>query len=105
MNTGENGWFAHGEFEAITALDQMEIITPEEIARATVQELIGRKTGTDVIAAIDASIMGPTFKGGLVRQVALDRIAQLEEDAAPCRPWRWATSGRRSSRSTSSSST
>ncbi len=82
VNTGENGWFAHGEFEAITALDQMEIITPEEIARATVQELVGRNTGFDVIGAIDASIMGPTFKGGLVRQVALDRITQLETEGA-----------------------
>ncbi|MHC5051866.1 MAG: hypothetical protein ACYTGK_14795, partial [Planctomycetota bacterium] len=26
VNTGENGWFTHGEFEAITALDQMEMI-------------------------------------------------------------------------------
>ncbi len=82
VNTGENGWFAHGEFEAITALDQMEIITPEEIARVVLHELTGRSTGHDVIAALDASILGPTFKGGLVRQVALDRITQLESDGA-----------------------
>ncbi len=82
VNTGENGWFAHGEFEAITALDQMEIITPEEIARQTVQELVGRSTGHDVIGALDASILDPSFKGGLVRQVALDRITKLEEDGA-----------------------
>jgi len=82
VNTGENGWFSHGEFEAITALDQMEIITPEEIARAVVHELQGRSTGYDVIGSLDASIMGPTFKGGLVRQIALDRITQLEGEGS-----------------------
>ncbi|MFV1960184.1 MAG: hypothetical protein ACC662_12315, partial [Planctomycetota bacterium] len=80
VNTGENGWFAHGEFEAITALDQMEIITPEEIARQVGMELVGQSTGHDVLAALDASILDPTFKGGLVRQVALDRITQLESE-------------------------
>ena len=84
VNTGENGWFAHGEFEAITALDQMEIITPEEIARDAVHELVGRSTGRDVIAAVDGAIQGPTYKGGLVRQIALDRITQLmEKESVP----------------------
>jgi len=78
VNTGENGWFTHGEFEAITALSQMEMVTPEEIALDAVQELVGRSTGRDVLAALDASILGPTYKGGLLRQVALDRIALLE---------------------------
>ena len=82
VNTGENGWFSHGEFEAITALDQMEIITPEEIARAVIHELGGRSTGWDVLGALDASIMGPTFKGGLVRQIALDRITQIEDEGS-----------------------
>lgn len=82
VNTGENGWFARGEFEAITALDQMEMITPEEIARAAVQEIQGRSTGRDVIAALDASILAPTYKGGLTRQVAIDRIALLDEEGA-----------------------
>ncbi len=82
VNTGENGWFAHGEFEAITALDQMEMITPEEIARASVQELCGQSTGRDVIGAIDGAILGPTYKGGLLRQVALDRIQQIEAEGS-----------------------
>jgi hypothetical protein len=79
VNTGENGWFAHGEFEAITALDQMEMNTPEEIARSTVQELAGQSTGLDVISAVDSSILGSTYKGGLLRQVALDRIGLIED--------------------------
>ena len=82
VNTGENGWFAHGEFEAITALGQMEMITPEEIALHVVQELGGHATGRDVLGALDSSILTPTYKGGLVRQVAIDRLRVLEEDAA-----------------------
>lgn len=82
VNTGENGWFSHGEFEAITALDQMEIITPEEIGRAVEHELSGRSTGRDVISGLDATIMGSTFKGGLVRQIALDRIIEIEDEGS-----------------------
>ena len=33
VDTGENGVFTKGEFEAITHLRQMEAVTPEEIAR------------------------------------------------------------------------
>jgi len=82
VNTGENGWFSQGEFEAITALDQMEIITPEEIARAVAHELVGRSTGRDVLAGLDATVLGPTYKGGLVRQIALDRIHLIEEEGS-----------------------
>jgi len=82
VNTGENGNFAHGEFEAITSLSQMEIITPEEIARAAVMELCGHSTGRDVLAAIDGALLGPTYKGGLIRQVALDRIQRIEDEGS-----------------------
>ncbi|HKP86929.1 MAG TPA: hypothetical protein VJZ26_12580, partial [Blastocatellia bacterium] len=33
VDTGENGFFARGEFEAVTSINQMEFVTPEEIAR------------------------------------------------------------------------
>jgi len=82
VNTGENGNFAHGEFEAITSLSQMEIITPEEIGRAAVMELCGHSTGRDVLAAIDGALLGPTYKGGLIRQVALDRIGRIEDEGS-----------------------
>ena len=82
VNTGENGWFAHGEFEAITALHQMEMITPEEIAEVAVQELTGRSTGRDVLSALDGSILAPTYRGGLLRQAALDRLQQFDREGA-----------------------
>ncbi|MBI1723122.1 MAG: short-chain dehydrogenase, partial [Gemmatimonadetes bacterium] len=45
VNMGENGLFASEEFATITALGQMEFITPEEIAEHVVMELDGRPTG------------------------------------------------------------
>src|SRR5579859_1166347 len=44
INMGENGLFAREEFATITALGQMEMITPEEIAEYVVLEITGRPT-------------------------------------------------------------
>ncbi|MFI5279770.1 MAG: short-chain dehydrogenase [Gemmatimonadales bacterium] len=78
INMGENGLFAREEFATITALGQMEMITPEEIAEYVVLELLGRPTGRDVVAALDASTAGPTYRAGLLREAALKRLDQLE---------------------------
>lgn len=77
-DTGENGVFARGEFEAITHLRQMEFMTPEDIARQVRLEIGGWNTGYDVIAAIDSSVMNPTYRAGTLRHVALEELAQLE---------------------------
>lgn len=82
VDTGENGLFTRGEFEAITSLRQMEFITPEEIAREAVLEIIGSNTGRDVIAAIDGSVMNPTYRAGYLRQQALDELTHLEAETA-----------------------
>lgn len=79
VDTGENGVFTRGEFAAITALGQMEYITPEEIARTIVLEIRGANTGQDVISAMDASVLNPTYKAGLVRGVALRDLNAEEE--------------------------
>ena len=79
VDTGENGVFTRGEFAAITALGQMEYITPEEIARTVVQEIRGANTGHDVISALDGSVLDPTYKAGLVRGVALRDLQDEEE--------------------------
>ncbi len=79
LDTGENGVFTWGEFAAITALGQMEYITPEEIAHTVVQELRGRNTGRDIISALDSSVLDPSYKAGLVRSVALRDLAACEE--------------------------
>jgi hypothetical protein len=80
VNTGENGIFTRGEFEAITALGQMEFVTPEEIAELAALEIEGSNTGRDVISAVDSSILGPSYKGGLIRQVAVEELDKLERE-------------------------
>ncbi len=79
VDTGENGLFTRGEFEAITSLRQMEFITPEEIAGKVVLEIKGSNTGSDVIAAIDGAVLDPTYRAGYLRGAALEEIERLEE--------------------------
>lgn len=78
IDTGENGLFAAGEFIALTTLGQMEFITPEEIAGTVLLELLGSNTGKDVIAGMDGSVMGPTYRAGFLREAAINRLRQLE---------------------------
>lgn len=78
VDTGENGAFARGEFETITGLNQMEFITPEEIARKVVLEIRGINTGSEVLSAIDSTVLDPTFRAGTLRRAALEDLARLE---------------------------
>ncbi len=80
IDTGENGLFSAAEFAAITAPGLMQIVTPEDVAENVVRELAGSNTGRDVVAALDASATGPTFRGGHLRQAALNHLAQLEAE-------------------------
>lgn len=77
---GENGQFSRDEFETVTALHQMEFITSEEIAAYVVSELMGHPTGRDVITALDASTAGPTYRAGVLRAAAIDRLRALEKE-------------------------
>ena len=78
INTGENGLFARDEFATVTALGQMEFITPEEVADYVLLELEGRPTGRDVVAALDSATAGPTYRAGMLRAHALTRLDALE---------------------------
>lgn len=80
LDSGENGLFSMGEFEALTALGLMEFITPEEIAADVVREVTGHPSGHDVVAALDASTSGPTYRAGVLREAALDRMDALERE-------------------------
>jgi hypothetical protein len=79
-DVGENGFFARQEFETVTSLGSMELITAEEIADYVVMELEGRPTGRDVIAALDGATAGPTYRAGAMRAAALARLAALERE-------------------------
>ena len=80
LDAGENGLFSLAEFETISELRMMEIITPEEIAKTAIDEIEGRPTGRDIVAALDASSSGPTYRGGIMREAALRRMEELEEE-------------------------
>lgn len=80
VNTGENGFFTKGEFQAITYMRQMEFITPEEIARQAVLEIKGGNTGYDVIAAIDGATMSPTYRAGYLRHLAIEELEKMEAE-------------------------
>ncbi len=79
IDMGENGLFSRDEFETISSLGLMELVTPEEIATAVLREIRGQPTGLDVVSAIDSASMGPTYRGGVLRELALRRLEELEE--------------------------
>jgi NAD(P)-dependent dehydrogenase (short-subunit alcohol dehydrogenase family) len=80
IDTGENGVFSRGEFTAITALGQMQLVTPEDIARIVLRELEGGNTGKDIVAALDGAVIEPSYRGGFLRQAAINRLQQLEAE-------------------------
>lgn len=77
-DTGENGFFSIGEFQAITYPRQMEFVTPEECARTVVLEILGSSTGRDVISAIDGAITEPSYRAGVLRDRAIQEMNELE---------------------------
>jgi NAD(P)-dependent dehydrogenase (short-subunit alcohol dehydrogenase family) len=79
IDTGENGIFSLEEFSAITTSEQMEFVTPEEIADVVAREVQGGNTGHDVINALDNAVMGPTYRAGLMRHWALEKLRNLEK--------------------------
>lgn len=78
-DTGENGFFSIGEFQAITYPRQMEYVTPEEVARTVVLEIVGASTGRDVLAAIDGAITEPSYRAGVLRDHAIREMRRLED--------------------------
>jgi hypothetical protein len=79
IDTGENGLFSRGEFEAISTPGQMEFVTPEEIADDVVYEIKGGNTGRDIINALDNATLSPTYRAGYLFQSANNQIRALEK--------------------------
>ena len=79
IDTGENGTFSRGEFEAISAQGQMEYVTPEEIADDAIYEIRGGNTGHDIINALDNATLEPTYRAGYLQHSAVDKLEELEE--------------------------
>jgi predicted XRE-type DNA-binding protein len=79
IDTGENGLFSKGEFEAISTPGQMEFVTPEEVADAVVVEIKGGNTGHDIVNALDNSVLDPTYRAGYLLNSALQKLESLEK--------------------------
>ena len=80
IDTGENGLFSLEEFALLTTAEQMEFVTPEEIARLLLFEIAGGNTGHDIVNALDNAVLGPTYRAGLMRHWALERMIELERE-------------------------
>jgi hypothetical protein len=80
IDTGENGVFSLEEFSTVTSHEQMEFVTPEEIARYLVFEIEGRGTGFDIVNALDSAVLGPTYRAGILRHWALERLNEMEKE-------------------------
>lgn len=78
IDTGENGLFSRGEFEAISTPGQMEFVTPEEIAETVVYEILGGNTGRDIINALDNATLNPTYRAGVMLPSAIEQMKELE---------------------------
>ncbi|MBP1690778.1 MAG: hypothetical protein H6Q32_130 [Bacteroidetes bacterium] len=80
IDTGENGYFSRGEFEAISTPGQMEFVTPEEIAESAVFEIRAGNTGHDIINALDNATLSPTYRAGFMFNGALTAMRKLERE-------------------------
>ena len=78
IDTGENGVFSRGEFEAISTPGQMEFVTPEEIAESVLFEIKGGNTGHDIINALDNATLSPTYRAGFMFEAAMREMKRLE---------------------------
>lgn len=80
IDTGENGIFSRGEFEAISTPGQMEFVTPEEIAENVIFEIRGGNTGHDIINALDNATLNPTYRAGYLFDSAAQELKRLENE-------------------------
>ncbi len=80
IDAGENGYYSTGEFAVITAEGLMEFVTPEEIASKVLMEIKGGNTGTDIVSALDAAVLNPSYRGGTLRNTAIKKMRELEEE-------------------------
>jgi hypothetical protein len=80
IDTGENGVFSAAEFEAITAIEQMELVTAEDCARVAVGEIMGESTGFDIVGSISSVCLDSTYRGGVMRNLAIGMLEDLQRE-------------------------
>ncbi|MCX6025921.1 MAG: hypothetical protein NTY23_06660 [Chloroflexi bacterium] len=50
------------------------------ISAHVIREILGGNTGHDVIGVLDSASSGPTYRAGFLREAALNRLRQLEQE-------------------------
>lgn len=80
IDAGENGYFSAGEFAVITSEGLMEFVTPEEIATKVLLEIQGSNTGSDIVAALDAAVLSSSYRAGVLREKAMEKMNAMEEE-------------------------
>lgn len=80
IDTGENGLFCCGEFEAITYPGSMEFVTAEEVAKNILLEITGNNSGKDIINGITSTIVAPSYLAGTIRQESIRLMLALEKE-------------------------
>lgn len=80
IDAGENGYFSAGEFAVITSEGLMEFVTPEEIASKVLLEIQGSNTGADIVAALDAAVLNSSYRAGVLREKAMEKMSDLEQE-------------------------
>lgn len=79
IDSGENSAYSLGEMTAITTLGQMECITREEVAQATIEAIYG-STRNDLLTLMDRATLGPSYLAATQRMVILSKLKILENN-------------------------
>jgi hypothetical protein len=66
------------ECEQVSPLALIYELPALERAEPVIAEIRGRPTGRDIVGALDAATMGPTYRGGALREAALRYMEELE---------------------------
>lgn len=73
ISTGENGFFGREEFKAITALNQMELITKEEVSNSVI-DIIKGNLNKDILNLMDRGSLTPTKNFFKKRNFAINTL-------------------------------
>ena len=77
VDTGENGQFSQEEFRTISNPGQMGMVSREELGKIVVDEIFGKKTGKNIILALQKSVVGPSKKGQSLRKRTLREMQKM----------------------------
>lgn len=59
----------------------MELVSPEEIAEMSVQELLGVSTGRNVLSSIRGTVLGPGYRTGALARSAADLLEEMKRSS------------------------